>query len=77
MTNASEIIFIVEQDPEGGLTARALGESIFTEADTFEELKSEIKNALRSHYETEAEIPKIVRLHRVHDKIFSYVQGPP
>jgi hypothetical protein len=29
-----EIIFLVEEAPEGGYTARALGYSIFTEADT-------------------------------------------
>ncbi len=44
-----EIIFMVEEDPDGGYTAKALGESIFTEADTLEELKKNIKNALKCH----------------------------
>jgi len=34
-----EIIFLVEEAPEGGYTARALGHNIFTEADSFAELK--------------------------------------
>ena len=34
-----ELIFLVEEDPEGGYAARALGQSIFTQAEGFEELK--------------------------------------
>ena len=51
-----EIIFLVEEDPEGGYTAQALGDSIFTEGDTIDELKKKIKDALRCHFESE-EIP--------------------
>ena len=43
----NEIIFLVEESPEGGYTARGLGHSIFTEADTWEELKE----AVRCHFE--------------------------
>jgi len=42
MAAVKEIIFVVEDDPEGGLTARALGESIFTEADTMEDLRRSV-----------------------------------
>ncbi len=46
----NEIIFLVEEAPEGGYTARAFGESIFTEAGTMEELKEMIKDAILCHY---------------------------
>lgn len=67
-----EIIFIVEEDPEGGYNASALGYSIFTQADTLEELKSNIKDAIRCHFEKEDDYPKIIRLHMVKEEIFSY-----
>ncbi len=68
----SEIVFLVEDDPEGGYTARALGESIFTEGDTEEELKKNVLDALRCHYEQESDIPRIIRLHYVRDQILTY-----
>lgn len=46
-----EIIFLVEEDPEGGYNARALGHSIFTEGDTLDELKANIKDALKCHFD--------------------------
>ena len=47
----TEIIFVVEDAPEGGLIARALGQSIFTEAETMEELKMNIKEAVEYHFD--------------------------
>jgi len=58
----NELIFIVEEAPEGGYTAKALGESIFTEADTIIELKEMIKDAVLCHFDTE-KVPGIVRFH--------------
>jgi hypothetical protein len=72
MSDGREIIFIVEDDPEGGLTARALGVSIFTEAESMPELKESVLDALRCHYDDEADIPRIIRLHRVQDEILTY-----
>jgi predicted RNase H-like HicB family nuclease len=46
----TEIIFVVEDAPEGGFTARALGESIFTEAETIEELEANMKEAVECHF---------------------------
>ena len=48
-----EIIFLVEEDSEGVYTARALGYSIFTEADKLEELKEAVGEAVRAHFEEE------------------------
>lgn len=47
----NEIIFLIEEANEGGYTARALGESIFTEGDTFEEIKENIKEAVDCHFD--------------------------
>ncbi len=72
MVRSEEIIFIVEDDPDGGLTARALGKSIFTEADSMPELKKAVIDALECHYDNEQDIPRIIRLHRVQDEILTY-----
>lgn len=60
---SKEIIFLVEESPEGGYEARALGESIYTEAETLEELKKSIKDALKCHF-SEKDKPSVVRLQR-------------
>ncbi len=67
----NEIIFVAEEDPEGGFTAKALNYGIFTEGDTIEDLKNNIKDAVKCHFDSEEEMPKIVRLHFVHDEVFS------
>jgi hypothetical protein len=63
-----EIIFIVEESAEGGYEAKALGHSIFTEADTYEEIKIMVLDAVVCHF-NEPEKPKIVRLHMVKDEL--------
>jgi len=45
-----ELIFQVEESPEGGYCARALGESIFTEADDIQSLHHNVREAVRCHY---------------------------
>jgi hypothetical protein len=72
----SEIVFVVEEDPEGGFTARALGESIFTEAETEYELKKNVIEELRCHYDEEDDIPRVIRLHYVRDQIITYAKNP-
>jgi hypothetical protein len=47
----NEIIFVVEEAPEGGWTARSLGPAIFTEADTLDELHEHIRDAVRCHFD--------------------------
>jgi hypothetical protein len=47
----SELIFMVEEAPEGGFTARALGEAIFTEADSMEDLRKQVTDAVQCHFE--------------------------
>ena len=57
----NEIIFIVHEPPEGGYAAEALGQPIFTAADTVEELNEAVRDAVACHFEEEAR-PKIIRL---------------
>jgi hypothetical protein len=64
----SEIIFLVEESSEGGYEAKALGHSIFTEAETFEELKDSIKDAVHCHFE-DSNLPKMIRIHLVKEEI--------
>jgi hypothetical protein len=64
----NEIIFLIEEAPEGGYTARALGESIFTEADTIEQLREQIRDAVHCHLD-EGKVPKIIRLHFVREEL--------
>ena len=47
----NELIFMVEEAPEGGYTAKALGESIFTEAETMDELTVKVRDAVDCHFE--------------------------
>jgi len=68
-----EIIFLVEEDIDGGFTAKSLGYSIFTEGENLEELKKNILDALKCHFEKEEDIPKIIRLHIVKEEIIENV----
>jgi hypothetical protein len=68
--SASEVIFLVEEAPEGGFTARALGESIFTEADDLADLHANVRDAVRCHFDDD-KLPKIIRLHFVREEVIS------
>ncbi len=63
-----EIIFAVEESPEGGHQARALGHAIFTQGDTLEELRAMVQDAVRCHFE-EPSRPRVIRLHIVKDEV--------
>lgn len=65
---ATEIIFTVEESPEGGYEARALGYSIHTQAETLDELKAMLRDAVRCHFD-ESDRPRVIRLHLVRDEI--------
>lgn len=68
VSSMSEIIFIVEESPEGGYEAKALGHSIYTEGESLEKLKEAIKDAVECHFD-EKKKPKIIRIHMVKDKL--------
>jgi len=66
----NEIIFLVEESLDGGLESRALGHSIYVEAETPEELKEAVRDAVRCHFE-EVDLPQVIRLHTVRDEILA------
>ncbi|MCA1620138.1 MAG: 2-oxoisovalerate dehydrogenase [Acidobacteria bacterium] len=61
---AEELTFVAERESGGGYTARALGESIFTEADDFESLREMVLDAARCHFD-EGCFPRRVSIHTV------------
>ncbi len=66
----NEIIFVVEEAPEGGYVARALSASIFTEADDLAQLREAVREAVGCHFE-DAERPAIIRLHFTREEVIA------
>lgn len=64
----SKIIFAVQESPEGGYEARALGHSIYTQASSLSELKDLVRDAVRCHFD-DASRPRVIRLHMVKDEV--------
>ena len=60
LTNMSDLIFLVEEAPEGGFTARARGAAIFTEADDSEGLRKQVCDAVRCHFD-DGQRPRVIR----------------
>ncbi|HVA20761.1 MAG TPA: 2-oxoisovalerate dehydrogenase [Candidatus Micrarchaeia archaeon] len=67
---ASELVFAVEEAPEGGYVARALGPSIVTEADDLEQLRAMVRDAVHCHFDA-PDRPAVVRLHWVRDEVLA------
>ena len=65
-----EIIFEVTQEGDGGFVAECLTEPIFTQADTWEELRANVRDAVRCHFD-EGQAPRVIRLHRVLDEVLA------
>ncbi|HKI85593.1 MAG TPA: 2-oxoisovalerate dehydrogenase [Thermoanaerobaculia bacterium] len=65
-----EIIFTVHESAEGGYEAQALSAPIFTEADTLEELRAMVRDAVECHFE-DADRPRVIRLHFVKDELLA------
>lgn len=64
-----ELIFEVRDGEEGGYCARALGHAIFTEAETWGELRANVLEATSLHFEDAAERPRLVQLHYIKDEL--------
>ena len=68
----SEIIFEVQEDElEGGFTASALGQAIHTQAETIEELRVNVREAVDCHFDDDEEAPRLIRLHFVRDELLA------
>jgi len=66
-----EVIFEVRDADEGGLFARALGHAIFTGAESWNDLRANVIEAVLLHFEEAPERPRIVQLHYVKDELIS------
>ncbi len=66
----TEVVFVVQEAPEGGYTARSVNHAIFTEADTLEELPANVREAVHCHFD-EGQRPKLIRLHSVRDEVIA------
>ena len=66
----AEIIFTVEEDPEGGYVAEALGHAIVTQADSMDELRRMVRDAVRCHFDAD-NMPRVIRLHMLREEILS------
>ncbi len=64
-----EVVFLVEESEEGGYTAKGMGVSIYTQAETLEELKEAVRDAVHCHYEVSK--PRLIRLHLVREEVFT------
>ena len=67
----SEVIFVVTESLEGGYEAKCISESIFTEGETIDELKDNVKEAVSCHFDEPGNAPKIIRLHFVKDELIA------
>ncbi len=66
----SEIHFIVEEAPEGGFVARAMGADIFTEADSIADLHAQVRDAVHCHFDPE-QLPSLIRLHITREEVLA------
>jgi predicted RNase H-like HicB family nuclease len=72
-----ELIFEVREAEEGGYTARAPGHSIFTEAETWEELRKNVREVAALHFENAPKQPELIWLHLVKDDVIDARSGEP
>lgn len=67
----SEVVFEVTQEADGGYVAECLTESIFTQADNWEELRQNVKEAATAYFFDRKEKPLSIRLHLVRDEVLA------
>jgi hypothetical protein len=65
-----ELVFEVAQEADGGFTAEALGESIFTQADSWEELRANVREAVQA-FDFDSVAPASIRLHLIRDEVLA------
>jgi predicted RNase H-like HicB family nuclease len=66
----SEVLFIVEEAVDGGYTAKAQEEGIFTEAETLDGIRSNVKEVVECHFDSD-KMPRLIRLHFVKEEIIA------
>ena len=68
--NTTELLFIVEDDPDGGFSAREMRHGIFVQGETIDEIKQAVRDAVDCHFDDGAIRPSVIRVHCVHDEVF-------
>lgn len=66
----TELLFVVEEQDDGGFLASAVGASIVTQAEMLEELRAMVRDAAACHFD-EADRPRMIRLHSVRDEVIA------
>jgi predicted RNase H-like HicB family nuclease len=66
----TELVFLIEQEADGGYVAEAVGENIVTQGDTWQELRENVRDAVRGYF-FDAEPPASIRLHLVRDEVLA------
>ncbi len=66
----NELVFEITQESDGGFVAEALGESIITQADTWEELRANVREAVKAFY-FDRPVPSRLRLHLMRDEVIA------
>ncbi|HTW94233.1 MAG TPA: hypothetical protein VMD30_05545 [Tepidisphaeraceae bacterium] len=70
MSGSTEILFVIEEAPEGGFVARGVGADIVTEGETLDEVRRNVREAVECHFE-EGQAPRLIRLHFVRDEVLT------
>jgi hypothetical protein len=66
----TEVMFVIEEAPEGGYVARCLTAPIFTEADSLGEVAARVRDAVRCHFD-EGDRPSVIRLHFIREEVIA------
>ena len=67
----SELVFEITQEADGGFVAECLTESIFTQADSWDDLRQNVKDAVTAYYFDRPEKPSAIRFHLTRDEILA------
>jgi len=67
----SELVFEVTQEEDGGYCAECLTENIFSQADSWDELKKNVREAVKGYYFDSSVVPSRIRLHLVRDEVLA------
>lgn len=67
----NEIVFEITQEADGGFTAECLTEAIFTQADSWEELRRNVKEAVAAFHFDQPQVPSAIRLHFVRNEVLA------
>jgi predicted RNase H-like HicB family nuclease len=67
----NELVFEVTQEDDGGFCAECLSENIFTQGDSWEALRQNVREAVRGYYFDRPAAPERIRLHLVRDELLT------